>query len=260
LERELLLEFFERNHRYRQGEFAWAAKPASIVTEFGSGMGELKEAFPAWKDFSEAGYDLAGDKVTLLEYVEWMKRPALLRFIKAHSDPWGSYFGPVADHKALEAACGGPIWNWIQRGSKLVPGLPAQASKLDFALSRTLWENRALPDCANLFLHTGCEGIAPEGASSRPYSHPSYGYWQGSEALLFYGHGLAVVGRAKVFYDEPRQFARVLADGGTWGRAWQHYFQVECEATNVDEVGGGIGRKRAYFWSPLGDWTVRIRR
>ena len=55
--------------------------------------------------------------------------------------------------------------------------------------------------------HTGCDGITPPGASNRAYDDPGYGNRQGGEALLFYGNGLALIGRAKVFYDEPRGFA-----------------------------------------------------
>jgi len=73
---------------------------------------------------------------------------------------------------------------------------------------------------------------------------------------MFYCNGLALIGRAKVFYDEPREFAAQLGKGRTWGEAWRHYFEIEARAASEDEVGGGIGRKRAYFWSPLGDWTI----
>ena len=83
---------------------------------------------------------------------------------------------------------------------------------------------------------------------------------QGGEALLLFGNGLALVGRAKVFYDEPRGFSAVLHDGGTFGDAWARYFEVESRAAAWREVGGDIGRKRAYFWSVLGDATLRLER
>jgi hypothetical protein len=69
------------------------------------------------------------------------------------------------------------------------------------------------------------------------------------------------VGRAKVFYDEPREFAEVLGKGGTIGDAWQRYFELESDRRRTgDEVGDDIGRKRAYFWSLVGDWTLRLPR
>ena len=64
----------------------------------------------------------------------------------------------------------------------------------------------------------------------------------------------------RCFYDEPREFAAVLGNGGTIGDAWRRYFELESQAANWDEVGGDIGRKRAYFWSVVGDCTLTLRR
>ena len=107
--------------------------------------------------------------------------------------------------------------------------------------------------------HTGCHGISPPGAASRAYSHPSYGLRQGAEALLLFGNGLALIGRAKVFYDEPRGFADALRTGETFGTAWARYFEIESRAPRWGQVGGDIGRKRSYFWSVLGDCSLRLR-
>lgn len=82
---------------------------------------------------------------------------------------------------------------------------------------------------------------------------------QGAESMLFYGSCLALVGRAKVFYDSPRGFYAVLPEGKTFGAAWAWYFDVGSRAKTLREVGGGIGRKRSYFWSLIGDWTLRLR-
>jgi len=256
-ERQLLIEYFERNHRYRTGDYVAARKPACISTEFASSMPETRRAFREWRDFEEPGYDVQGNETDLIECVRWLKRPALLRFLKAHSDPWGSTFAKTEDIETLTQELGGTVWAWKKEESRLVPGLE-NAGKLDFAIHRTLWQNRQTPDCAAMYFHTGCESTAPEGAATRPYSDPRYGYWQGAESLLFYCNGIALVGRSKVFYDEPREFLDVLADGGTWGDAWARYFDVEASAESVDEVGGGIGRKRAYFWGLLGDWTLTM--
>ncbi|MBM3498419.1 MAG: hypothetical protein FJX74_07075 [Armatimonadetes bacterium] len=256
-ERRLLAEYFERNHRFRTGGYAEARKPASFSTEFGSALPELRETFAAWKGFDEPGYDVQGEGATLLEAIRWLKRPAAVRALKAHSDPWGSSVGKTEDAEALKTELGGTFGGWRSEGNQLVPGLLNQ-DKLHLEYYRALWANGQLPDCGVLYLHTGCESIAPEGAATLPYSHPQYGYWQGAESLLFHANGLALVGRSKVFYDEPRGFFRVLATGGTVGEAWAEYFAIESAATDVDEVGGGIGRKRAYFWSVLGDWTLTV--
>jgi hypothetical protein len=257
-ERQLLVEYFKRNHRYRTGDYLWARRPACIATDFPSSLPAAREAFAEWHDFDEPGYDIQGKDTDLIDCARWLKRPALLRFLKAHSDPWGSNFAKTEDVETLTHELGGTVWAWKREENRLVPGVE-NAGKLDFAIHRSLWQNRQLPDCAVMYFHTGCEAIAPEGAATRPYSHPKYGYWQGAESLMFYCSGIVLVGRSKVFYDEPREFLQVLADGGTWGDAWAHYFDVESSAEDVDEVGGGIGRKRAYFWALLGDWTARLR-
>ena len=256
-ERQLLVEYFARNHRYRTGGYPAAHKPACFSTDFGSSLPEARKAFPEWKDFDEPGYDVEGEAATLLECLRWLKRPAALRFLKAHSDPWGSSVRKTDDAAALTQAIGDTPRGWRNEGNQLVPGFLNQ-DKVHFEYYRALWANKQLPDCAAFYLHTGCESIAPEGAGTLSYSSPRYGYWQGAESLMFYCNGLALVGRSKVFYDEPREFVETLAQGRTWGDAWARYFTVESSATNVDDVGGGIGRKRAYFWSVLGDWTLTL--
>ena len=66
-----------------------------------------------------------------------------------------------------------------------------------------------------------------------------------------------MMGRAKVFYDSPRGFGAALAEGGTVGHAWARYFDEETRSTWA-RAGDDIGRKRSYFWSVLGDWTLRL--
>ena len=68
------------------------------------------------------------------------------------------------------------------------------------------------------------------------------------------------MGRAKVFYDEPKGFAEALAEGATFGTAWARYFDIESQAPAWSKAGGNIGRKRAYFWSVLGDATLTLQR
>ena len=257
-ERQLIIEYLDRNHRYRMGEFDDSRKPSCISTESGSSIPHAKKTFREWRDFDEDGYDVHGEETTdLLECVKWLRRPALLRFLKAHSDPWGSTFAKTQDEAALIEELGGQPWVWKRDEGKLAPGIE-NCGKLDFAIHRTLWQNDVLPECAVIYFHIGCESTAPANAAAHPYSHPGYGHWQGAESLLFYCNGLTLIGRSKVFYDAPRGFCEVLADGGTCGDAWAEYYRIESLAEDVDEVGGGIGRKRAYFWSLLGDWTIRM--
>ena len=258
LEQRLLVEFFERNHRYRRGDFRDQLRPATAAYGLDSPQSWLVGSRPQWQGFSEPGYEVAGEAADLAAVVEWLRRPAVLRDVCAHSDPWGSSFKD-AEVGVLEAACGGPPWNWVRKGNRLVPSLGGSPGKLDFAITRTLWQNKTLPDEASFYLHHGCDIMAPGGGSDRPYSSPEYAYWQGAEGLLFYCQGLALVGRAKTFYDFPRDFAEEFAGAGkTFGEALAHYYDVESQAKDWEEVGGGIGRKRAYWWGILGDWTLRL--
>ncbi len=257
LERRLLVEYLDRNHRYRRGDFAAQFKPAAIGHGLGRGFGAARGAAPSWSDFAEPGLD-GGDHATVLDVVSWLKRPAAFRDLRAHTDFFGAAFG-AADVAALTAACGGTPWSWVREGDRLIPSLAPSRGKLDFPILKTLYENRVLPEGGAFYYHTGCDSISPVRYHDRPYDHPEYGYWQGAAGLLFYANGLALVGRAKVFYDAPRGFHEVLAAGGTFGEAWARYFEVESEARTADLVGGGIGRKRAYFWSAIGDWTLRLR-
>jgi hypothetical protein len=255
LERRLLVEYFERNHRFRSRIGALPLTAATIGFELGDGAELLRRCFSG---LTMAPESLGGHQATLVDLVTWLRQPATLRDIRAHSDPWGSTFGKP-DLALLTAAAGGQPWSWTKEGSALVPSLRAacENGKADFALYRTLWANQVLPESPCFYYHNGCEAIAPPHAADRPYNHPEYGFWQGAEALLFYVQGLALVGRAKVFYDEPRGFYEALAEGLPFGEGWRRYFETEAAAHDVNEVGGGIGRKRAYFWSVLGDWTLR---
>lgn len=227
LELRLLVEYFDRNHAFRTKPLPPEQRvPASIAHELGPGLGALRAADPAWRDFAAAGHDVHG--ADLAELVRWLQRPAVLRTLRAHSDPWGAAF--------------------------------AGGGRADFAFYRELWAAGALPAAPFLLLHTGCEALSPPGAVEHAYDHPAYGQRAHAESILFFTPCLAIVGRAKVFYDEPRGFAAALGDGGTVGDAWRRYFEVESRPADWDEVGGDIGRKRAYFWSVVGDWTLRLPR
>ncbi|MEZ6038187.1 MAG: hypothetical protein R3F29_11940 [Planctomycetota bacterium] len=258
LERRLLADYLDRNHAYRTGAAEVAWRPTSLACGLGSGFREISRAGRDWLPAAPAS-DVHGEP-SLLSVTAWLELPAVLRTLRAHSDSWGSVFGKP-DIAALEQAVGGPSWSWTLRGDRLEPSLRAACGggKLDWFLLHTLWQNGRVAAPPSFYHHTGCEGISPPGWSRRPYDHPGYGVRQGAEALLLFGNGLALVGRAKVFYDEPRGFAAALARGETFGAAWARYFEVESQAASWGEVGGDIGRKRSYFWSVLGDVTLRLR-
>lgn len=259
LERRLLAEYLDRNHTFRTGAAPVAWRPASIAHGLSSGYGRMARAASDWEDADPARDDLHGD-VTLADVVGWFERPAILRTLRAHSDPWGSTFAR-GGLDVLAERVGKRPWSWTPREDRLEPSLTAacRGGKLDWFLLRTLRARGLVAPEPAFYVHTGCEGISPPGARNLPYRHPTYGERQGAEAVLFLANGLALVGRAKVFYDEPRDFAETLGAGATFGEAWARYFELESGAESWSKVGGDIGRKRAYFWSVLGDWTLRLK-
>lgn len=258
-ERQLLVDWFDRNHGFRTSPLpAGQRRPASIAHGLGSGMGALRAADPAWSSFGEPGYDVS-DGADLLELLRWLERPAVLRTLRAHSDGGGAAFAP-SDPAALQAALGAP-WRWRNEGDRLVPSWEDhRGGRADFTFFCALHEAGVLPREPYLMLHTGCEVLSPPGSVVHPYDDPAYGRFAHAESILFFTPCLAIVGRAKVFYDEPRGFATALGAGETVGAAWRRYFEIESRAASWGEVGDDIGRKRAYFWSIVGDCTLRLPR
>jgi hypothetical protein len=254
LERRLLAEYLDRNHAYRTGQATVAWRVSSIACDLRSGYQTMRRAADDWAEGDPRLADVAG-RPTLEDFAEWIRYPAVLRTLRAHSNPESSVF-KRSDTAKLDAAVGGPAWSWTARGDRLEPSLEAACGRgrLNWFLLRTLWENGTIAPGPAFYLHTGCEGISPPGARKLPYDHPLYGARQGAEALLLFGNGLALAGRAKVFYDEPRGFAEALRGGRSFGEAWAGYFDVESQRP----TGGTIGRKKAYFWSLLGDWSLKL--
>ena len=255
-EQGLLIDYFDRNHAFRTRPLPTEQKkPASISHGLGSGMASLRAADPAWREFSEAGYDV--DAPDLLAVMHWLQQPAVLRTLRAHSDPWGAAFA-ATDPKALQEALGTP-WAWVKEKDGFVPSWAGhKGGRADYAFYRALHDKKVLPDNPYLLIHMGCEAISQPGSVEHAYDDPQYGLRAHAESILFFTPCLAIVGRAKVFYDEPRGFCEALAAGATFGDAWRRYFAIEAEAKNWNEVGDDIGRKRSYFWSVIGDWTLRL--
>ncbi|HGY90381.1 MAG TPA: hypothetical protein ENK43_04315 [Planctomycetes bacterium] len=258
LERRLLAAAMDRNHAYRTGRSQVAWRPASLACGLPSGYDATRRAAEAWSEEDREHLDVRGSP-TLTAVAKWLGYPAILRTIRAHSDAWGSVFAR-GDIEGLKGLLGKPPWAWTPRGAFLVPSLDAACGggKLDWFFWRTAWERGGVVRGPSFYVHTGCDGISPPGAETLPFDHADYGVRQGGEAMLFFGEGLALVGRAKVFYDEPRGFAETLGAGESFGEAWARYFEIEGAAKSKGEVGGEIGRKRAYFWSVLGDWTLSL--
>lgn len=254
MERTLLVQYFKRNHAYRTAKQPTALGAASVSTDLGSDLSELRKDVPGWKNQSAEPF--LDKNITITDVAKWMKQPAVMREIRAHSNPVLAEFGRPKDLAALTAETGGQPWFWTREGAKLVPSLRGIGGQMGFGFLRTLYENKVLPGQGVLYFHTGCEAMRPVGAEDVPFNGAGYARWQLAECTMMYGNGLALVGRGKVFYDEPREFWKMMGKGGTFGDAWKRYFQVESGDAVLFK--DGIGRKRSYFWSLLGDFTLKL--
>lgn len=254
-ERGFLIDYFDRNHRFRTTPLpADHRKPAAIAHGLGSGLGALRAADAAWREFAEPGYDVDG--CDLLALAHWLQQPAVLRTMRMHSDALCGAFGKT-DVDALTKELGLP-WHWVKDGEQFVPSWrDHRGGRADYVFYRALHDQHPQQDNPFLLIHTGCEAMSPPHAD-RPYDDPEYGRFAHAESILFFTGCLAMVGRAKVFYDEPRGFCEALGEGKTFGEAWQRYFAIESASKDWREVGDDIGRKRSYFWSMVGDWTLRL--
>ncbi len=267
LERDLILEYFARNHTFRSaGNPAMLGMPAAIAypeKDFGA-AGELtyiKEAASSW-----LSPGLAVEDASLLDYVGWLNQAASLRAITAHANHDITAFGKDGFTAADLEWLAGPSWRWLWKertfwtrsGFKTVFDLTptheksVEHGRADFYLYRTLWGNGALSlAIPSIIYHRGCQVMSPANSTAKRYDHANYGLYNNAASLLFFAKGVAVVARAKVFNDRPAELPDELGAGATLGEAWAHYAAVE-QTQDLEPV----RRKKAYYWSVLGDWTV----
>jgi hypothetical protein len=116
--------------------------------------------------------------------------------------------------------------------------------------------------------------LKPSNYRDVPYSDPTYGQQsdleevQNGESILFYANGLAIMGRSKVFFDTPEGFAETVHATGHFGLGWGGYFANDAAEIKLNERTLAYGRdrrkvtlqrKKAYFWSVIGDFTLGLR-
>jgi len=258
LERRLLIEYLERNLAYRAGSISDEARRAAVIST------DLETIRPNYFDqlASDFGPTVNIRRATVLDFVKFMRTPALVKGISAHSDPSCSMMLGGYDLAELDTLTGGGYWHWTQVDDRFEPnyGDSAVRDRIHFALLRTLWSRDALRHAGpSFYVHAGCEVNTPLNAARVPYHSPHYaGHTQIAENLLFYGNGLALLSRAKVFYDAPRGFSEAFgAEQGNFGATWTAYFEHE---SHDEQMGRDVaGYDRAYFWSLLGDWTLDLK-
>ena len=291
LERRLIADYVARSHRFRLGydnhlPFRTSAirAPDAGLQSPGTFNGLLRRASDSF------GSSYAKDFATLLDYIVWLRQPAVLRGIAAHSDGVNSAFGAVTSPKALEYSVGdlettggSRVWRWVRRqeGAQwlVVPSFEGLTVDANFHIYRTLWENKSLAAGQAFYVHDGCEVMRPKNAEMFPYNDPLYGQvnnlggMANGESLMFYANGLGLMARNKVFNDTPAGFYEAIKSTGRFGAGWRAYFVTEAGNAALNErtanpttvqLGSDrrwrtLQRKRSYFWNMIGDFTLKIR-
>jgi hypothetical protein len=259
LERRLLIGYFDRNHRFRNGAFSNLPFRASIIsgtTDFSPDWYEgLVNA--AATDFQPC---VKTANANLQQYVQFYKTPAVLKYIMAHSDARISEFRDETDPTVLATETGGLPPRWIYRSGQHIPSFEGQGGNADIYIHRTLWQYNMLKDAgASILIHGGCNVNSIPGTQTDPYTTSGYGRWNNAESILFYTNCAAIFSRAKIFNDSPNGFTDGyrLSDRANLGSCWKSYFNAQANDGGLSTY--NIQRKRAYFWSLNGDWTLRIR-
>jgi hypothetical protein len=288
LERRLVADYIARSHSFRLGNdngifrtSAIRAKESGLVSP-----GSFNTLLRRSSDhFSPS---IGVDEATLEDYVEWLKQPAVLRGIAAHSNPVISQFG-VSNPLDVEYATGGldfygsHVWRWKKRqqGAEWIvePTFTGMTRDANFHIHRTMWETGVLDGVGQVFyVHEGCEVMRPSNAENWPYNSSMYGQADSfggvanGESLMFYANGLGLMARNKVFNDMPNGFYDAIKSSGRFGFGWRNYFLTEANTSGLNErdkdpteVSPGsdrrwrtLQRKRSYFWSMIGDPTLKI--
>jgi len=270
LERRLLAEYLDRNHRFRTR--AWPTRPGSVAAV----------AHPASDGFSAAAAAdvleraLPGAARTVVQdptpagYARHWAKPSLLRLLIAHSDARLSEYRPTTSTSALDDALGPQPFRWWQtepvpgqspREFRYLPTTRGLGGSVDLRVHRTLWQSGKITHVPSILVHNGCGATAPENADTAAYTDPAFGRWQNAESILFYTNCLALVGRSKVFNDDGHQFVDGLTrPGATLGRGWRNLFAADAR---VRPEGSDIGEqsarcKKSYPWNLLGDCTLPL--
>ncbi|MEJ8849504.1 hypothetical protein [Variovorax rhizosphaerae] len=196
----------------------------------------------------------------MLQYVDFLKTPAVLKYVMAHSDPVVSQFRDPGNDAALTVAAGGPPVRWVYDNVRYTPSFAGQGGYADLFVHRALWHYKALGQSgASLVVHGGCAVNSTTETQTDTYTSPNYGRWNNAEAFLFYTNCVALFSRAKGFNDSPGGFAEGyrLGDRATFGACWKSYYNAQSSDPALSSY--NIQRKRAYFWSINGDWSLRLR-
>jgi hypothetical protein len=273
LEQRILNDYLGRNHDFRMGSDHWLPLRTSTVRS----TDPLLISPTTLTNFllptdARLAAGPQRDDVNLVEYLDWLRTPGILRGISSHSDGFGSAYGsPGAEQ--LESALGGPIFAWervnlvgrqIYFPSIYAYGPWNNLGNANWVIMRTVWQHRLLAYAGQAFyIHDGCSLSAPDNEDGVPYDDPRYASKNNAESILFFLNGLAVVARSKVFNDLPSGFPGGVAAEGEFGHGMKALYRTDASDAGLNP-GSSLGhfavlhRKRPYFWDLLGDWTLGI--
>jgi choice-of-anchor A domain-containing protein len=273
LERRVLLDYLDRNHRYRVGGYTTKVPFACVDVPAGFGL----SVDGLCNELKDAGLGTVGaiqKSASLLDYVNWLASPAsstTLRAIDAHSTGFDHEFGGLYTDLNLAAAAGPNPWRWIESPAGSLIYIPTlnemqyvdtfygntPAANANQFVYRTLWENGIMAGVSPaLYIDMGCYANSPSDAWTSPYNDPQYARFQHAENILFYANGVALASRAREFNDYPSGFGTAISpEKANFGAGWLAYY--DRERNNSAEAADVARRKKAYFWSEIGDWTVR---
>jgi hypothetical protein len=259
LERRLLISYFNRNHRFRVGAFSNLPFRGAVIsgtTDFPPDSYEgLVNA--AATDFQPC---VKVPNANLQQYVQFHKTPATLKYVMAHSGPQTSDFQAGTSAATLTTEAGGYPFRWIYSSGQHLPRFDGQGGVADIHVHRPLWHYNTLQNAgASLMIHGGCNVNSVYETQSRTYDSPGYARWNNAEGILFYTNCVSLFSRAKGFNDSPDGFTNGyrLSDRANFGSCWKSYFNAQANDGSISTY--NIQRKRAYFWSINGDWTLRLR-
>jgi hypothetical protein len=259
LERRLLNDYFDRNHRFRTG--AWSHLPFRVGAL--SGTSDFSAAYYAGM-MGAAATDFGAAKIvdgaSVLDYVRFLREPAPLKYVIAHSSPWNSEYNGTYDYRVLEQEVGGSPFCWRYENQTYTPTLRDIGKNADLFLHRALWHHRSLAaGGASLLVHGGCDVNTVAGTHSEVYGDVDYARWQNADGILMYTNAVSLLSRAKGFNDSPWGFAEGFrtSDRANFGAAWRAYYNAQSSDAALAPY--TVQNKRAYFWSITGDFTTRLR-
>jgi hypothetical protein len=259
LERRLLVSYFKRNHKFRNGAFSNLPFRTAVIAGTDQFSPDWYEPIvnAAATDFQPC---VKTPNATLPQYVQFHKTPATFKYIIAHSNSTYSEFRDGGNVNALTTEVGGVPLRWVYQSGQYTPGFDGQGGNADIYTHRALWHYNTLQGSgASLMIHGGCNVNSVSESQHDTYTSPNYARWNNAEGILFYTNCVALFSRAKGFNDAPNGFADGyrLSDRANFGSCWKSYFNSMANDGSLSVY--NIQRKRAYFWSINGDWSLRLR-